>query len=178
MASAPPRAPPRLLDRADLVARDTLDAYVALGAGALVQTSAGVALRADFREHADRDRVAVLCGGGSGHEPAHVGFVGAGMLTGAVAGEVFASPSVARVFAALAEVGARAGTLLVVKNYTGDVSNFSQAARRAREELGLRVEMVVVADDAAEIEGIEGIEGAGEAGARPGARGLAGAVLV
>src|SRR5699024_9533086 len=95
------------------------------------------------RTDAQPDRVAVISGGGSGHEPAHAGFVGRGMLTAAVAGELFASPSVDAVYAAILAVTGPAGCLLIVKNYTGDRLNFGLAAERARQH-GLRVEMVVV----------------------------------
>jgi ATP-dependent dihydroxyacetone kinase len=103
-----------------------------------------VVLRADW----DRSRVALVSGGGSGHEPAHAGFVGQGMLTAAVCGEVFASPSVDAVLAAILAVTGEPGCLLIVKNYTGDRLNFGLAAERARA-LGLRVEMVIVDDDVA-----------------------------
>jgi dihydroxyacetone kinase len=92
--------------------------------------------------------VAVISGGGSGHEPAHVGYVAEGLLTAAVCGDVFASPSVDAVLAAILAVTGEAGCLLVVKNYTGDRLNFGLAAERARA-LGRRVEMVVVSDDIA-----------------------------
>ncbi len=108
-----------------------------------------VVLRADWdRADQGRDRVAVVSGGGAGHEPAHAGFVGPGLLTAAVSGEVFASPSVDAVLAALLAVTGEAGCLLVVKNYTGDRLNFGLAAERARAA-GLRMEMVVVGDDIA-----------------------------
>jgi dihydroxyacetone kinase len=92
--------------------------------------------------------VALVSGGGSGHEPAHAGFVGEGMLTAAVCGEVFASPSVEAVLAGILAVTGDAGCLLIVKNYTGDRLNFGLAAERARA-LGRKVEMVVVDDDIA-----------------------------
>ncbi len=90
--------------------------------------------------------MAVISGGGSGHEPAHAGYVGPGMLAAAVAGSVFTSPSVDAVLAAIRAVTGPAGALLVVKNYTGDRLNFGLAAELARGE-GLAVELVVVADD-------------------------------
>ena len=93
-------------------------------------------------------KVAVISGGGSGHEPAHAGFVGKGMLTAAVCGEVFASPSFDAVLAAILAVTGKAGCLLIVPNYTGDRINFGLAAERARS-LGKRVEMVIVNDDIA-----------------------------
>jgi dihydroxyacetone kinase len=95
-----------------------------------------------------RDRVALVSGGGSGHEPSHAGFVGRGMLTAAVCGDVFASPSVDAVLAGILAVTGPAGCLLIVKNYTGDRLNFGLAAERARAQ-GLRVRMVIVDDDVA-----------------------------
>ena len=92
--------------------------------------------------------VAVIAGGGSGHEPAHAGFVGPGLLTAAVCGEVFASPSVDAVFAAIMTVTGRGGCLLIFKNYTGDRLNFGLAAERARAH-GKKVEVVIVRDDIA-----------------------------
>ena len=100
------------------------------------------------RTDADPSRVALVSGGGSGHEPAHAGFVGRGMLTAAVCGEVFASPSVEAVLAGILAVTGDAGCLLIIKNYTGDRLNFGLAAERARA-LGKRVETVFVADDVA-----------------------------
>lgn len=90
--------------------------------------------------------VAVLSGGGSGHEPAHAGYVGKGMLTAAIAGDVFTSPSVDAVLAAIVATAGPAGALLIVKNYTGDRLNFGLAAELARER-GIPVEVVTVADD-------------------------------
>lgn len=103
-----------------------------------------VVLRADW----DKSKVSVISGGGAGHEPAHAGFVGMGMLTAAVSGEIFASPSVEAVLAAIRAVTGPAGCLLIVKNYTGDRLNFGLAAEKARAE-GFHVEMVIVADDIA-----------------------------
>ena len=96
----------------------------------------------------DKTKVALVSGGGSGHEPAHVGFVGRGMLTAAVCGDVFASPSVDAVVAGILAVTGPEGCLLIVKNYTGDRLNFGLAAERARA-LGLKVGMVIVDDDIA-----------------------------
>ncbi len=92
----------------------------------------------------------LLCtsGGGSGHEPAHAGFVGTGMLTAAVCGEVFASPSIDAVFAAIMAVTGTGGCLLIINNYTGDRLNFGLALERARS-LGKKVEVVIVKDDIA-----------------------------
>ncbi len=103
-----------------------------------------VILRADW----DKSKVAIISGGGAGHEPSHAGFVGKGMLTAAVSGEIFASPSVDAVLTAIRAVTGPKGALLIVKNYTGDRLNFGLAAEKARAE-GFDVEMVIVADDIA-----------------------------
>ncbi|MBT2641676.1 dihydroxyacetone kinase subunit DhaK [Bacillus sp. ISL-41] len=93
-------------------------------------------------------KVGIISGGGSGHEPAHGGYVGKGMLDGAVAGEVFTSPTPDQVFEAIKAVDGSKGVLLVIKNYTGDVMNFEMAAELAEAE-GISVEKVIVNDDAA-----------------------------
>ncbi|MCR3721603.1 MULTISPECIES: dihydroxyacetone kinase subunit DhaK [Prauserella salsuginis group] len=93
-------------------------------------------------------KVAVISGGGSGHEPLHTGFVGAGMLDAAVPGPVFTSPTPDAVQAAVSATTGQAGALLVVKNYTGDVLNFETAAELAAAE-GLDVRSVVIDDDVA-----------------------------
>ncbi|WP_314646165.1 dihydroxyacetone kinase subunit DhaK [uncultured Microbacterium sp.] len=93
-------------------------------------------------------KVAVVSGGGSGHEPLHGGYVGVGMLDAAVAGEVFTSPTPDRVQAATKAVDRGAGVLHIVKNYTGDVLNFEMAAELAAME-GIEVGTVVVDDDVA-----------------------------
>lgn len=122
----------------------------------------GVRLAID--RHFKNDRVAVLSGGGAGHEPAHAGFVGEGMLAGAIVGDIFTSPSVEAVLAAIRETCGAAGCLLIIKNYTGDRLNFGLAAERAARE-GYNVRTVIVADDISLPEAVQ-------------ARGLAGTVLV
>ena len=105
--------------------------------------------RVIFRAEPTRPgKVAVISGGGSGHEPLHSGFVGVGMLDAACAGQVFTSPTPDQMLAATVGTDAGAGVLHVVKNYTGDVMNFEMAAELAVEQ-GVRVETVVVADDVA-----------------------------
>ena len=105
--------------------------------------------RVIFRAEPTRaGKVAVISGGGSGHEPLHGGFVGVGMLDAACAGQVFTSPTPDQMLAATVGTDAGAGVLHVVKNYTGDVMNFEMAAELASEQ-GVRVETVVVADDVA-----------------------------
>ena len=103
-------------------------------------------IRVVIRKDWDKSKVALISGGGAGHEPAHAGFVGEGMLTAAVCGDVFASPSVEAVLNAILYVTGEAGCLLIVKNYTGDRLNFGLAAEKAKK-LGLKVEMVIVNDD-------------------------------
>ena len=93
-------------------------------------------------------KVALISGGGSGHEPAHAGYVGKGMLDAAVAGAVFTSPTPDQVFEGIKEIATDQGVLMIVKNYTGDVMNFEMAADMARDE-GIKVDEVVVNDDVA-----------------------------
>lgn len=114
----------------------------------LVKLDIDPAIRIVARGDWDKSRVAVISGGGSGHEPAHAGFVGKGMLTAAVCGDLFASPSVDAVLNAIVAVTGERGCLLIVKNYTGDRLNFGLAAEKAKR-YGLKVEMVIVADDIA-----------------------------
>ena len=136
-------------NRRESIVTEALDGFLrTIGAGDLARLDGypeiKVALRADW----DKTRVSVVSGGGAGHEPSHAGFVGMGMLTAAVSGEIFASPSVEAVLAAIRAVTGPAGCLLIVKNYTGDRLNFGLAAEKA-SAAGLRVEMVIVADDIA-----------------------------
>lgn len=131
----------------DLV-KEAIDGLLACSGGALARLDGYPHIKVVYRTDWDRSRVALISGGGSGHEPAHAGFVGPGMLTAAVCGEVFASPSVDAVLAGILAVTGEAGCLLIVKNYTGDRLNFGLAVERARA-LGRRVEMVVVDDDIA-----------------------------
>ncbi|WP_294464317.1 dihydroxyacetone kinase subunit DhaK [uncultured Anaerofustis sp.] len=100
------------------------------------------------RSEKKKDKVALISGGGSGHEPAHAGYVGYGMLDGAVAGPVFTSPTPDQIYEAVKAVDDGKGTLLVIKNYTGDIMNFDMAAEMAAME-GIEVEQVVVNDDVA-----------------------------
>lgn len=128
---------------------DTVDEMIeALARTRPVRVSRTAGVRSVVRTDADETTVAVVSGGGSGHEPAHAGLVGDGLLSAAVCGDFFASPSVEAVLATIREVTGDAGCLLVVKNYTGDRLNFGLAAERARAE-GLAVEVVTVADDVA-----------------------------
>ena len=148
------------------IVREMLEGQVALNAAQTLLEGENVVLRADLGPPGSA-QVAIISGGGSGHEPAHAGYVGAGMLHAAVAGDVFTSPSTDAVLAAIRAASGPAGALLVVKNYTGDRLNFGLAAEMARAE-GIAVEAVVVADDVALRDTVEPAR----------RRGIAGTVLV
>jgi len=137
----------KLINDPKSVVREMLEGLVAQVPGCALLQNENVIVRNPLPVPDERV-VAVVSGGGSGHEPAHAGFVGAGMLTAAVAGDVFTSPSADAVLTALQTVAGPAGAVLIVKNYTGDRLNFGLAAEMARG-LGIPIEVVVVADDAA-----------------------------
>ena len=148
------------------VVEEMLQGLVVLQPGSARLLGHKVMVRADAAAVRDR-QVAIISGGGSGHEPAHAGYIGAGMLSAAVLGEIFTSPSSDSIFAAIQSVSGKPGTLLVVKNYTGDRLNFGLAAEMARAQ-GISIEMVIVDDDVA-------LKGTGLATS---ARGLAGTVFI
>jgi len=112
-------------------------------------------------------KVGIISGGGSGHEPAHAGYIGKGMLDAAVVGEVFTSPTPDQILAAIKEVDSGVGVFMIIKNYTGDVLNFEMAAELAEAE-GIQVEKVIVDDDVA-------VE---DSSFTTGRRGIAGTVFV
>ena len=115
----------------------------------------------------NEQKVSLISGGGSGHEPAHAGFVGQGMLDAAVCGDVFASPSQIQVYHAIKASAGRKGVLMIVKNYSGDIMNFKNGAALAQEE-GIQVDYVRVDDDIAVEDSLYTV----------GRRGVAGTVLV
>ena len=137
----------KLLNDPRHVVREMLEGLCDLHPGLALLAGEDVVVRAGLPSPEARP-VAVISGGGAGHEPAHAGYVGPGMLAGAIAGDVFTSPSVDAVLAGIRAAAGPAGALLVVKNYTGDRLNFGLAAELARAE-GIPVEVVVVADDVA-----------------------------
>lgn len=139
---------PQFINAREDAVTEAIEGIVAASGGRLARLDGYPFVRVVVRRGWDRSRVALVSGGGSGHEPAHAGFVGEGMLAAAVCGDVFASPSVEAVLAGILAVTGEAGCLLVVKNYTGDRLNFGLAAERARA-FGLKVSMVVVQDDVA-----------------------------
>jgi dihydroxyacetone kinase len=127
---------------------DAINGTIAASGGKLARLDGYPHIRVVVRSDWDKSKVALVSGGGSGHEPAHAGFVGAGMLTAAVCGDVFASPSADAILAGILAVTGPAGCLLIVKNYTGDRLNFGLAAERARA-FGHKVSMVILDDDVA-----------------------------
>jgi dihydroxyacetone kinase-like protein len=136
----------KLINRPEDVVRESLAGLAAAHPGLLrVDLEAQIVVRADAPR---AGKVALVSGGGSGHEPLHGGFVGPGMLDAACPGAVFTSPVPDQVLAAARAVDGGAGTVLVVKNYTGDVMNFRLAAEMAEDE-GLAVASVVIDDDVA-----------------------------
>ncbi len=130
------------------IVQEAINGLIEVSGGKLARLDGYPHIRVVLRTDWDRSNVALISGGGSGHEPAHAGFVGQGLLTAAVCGDVFASPSVDAVLAGILAVTGDAGCLLIVKNYTGDRLNFGLAAERARA-FGLKVSMVIVDDDIA-----------------------------
>ena len=156
----------KLINRPESVVAEMVNGLLAVYPGLSRLSNHYVLVRSDIEEVRER-QIALISGGGSGHEPAHAGYVGAGMLSAAVAGEVFTSPSAESVLAAIRATAGRPGALLLVKNYTGDRLNFGLAAEMARAE-GMLVETVVVADDVALAATEE----------HAGRRGIAGTVLV
>ena len=156
----------KLINNPRRVVREMLEGLADLNPAQALLEAEDVILLADLPPAAQRP-VVVLSGGGAGHEPAHAGYVGPGMLAAAVAGDVFTSPSVDAVLAGLRAAAGPAGALLVVKNYTGDRLNFGLAAELAAAE-GIPTEVVVVADDVALRDTVEPAR----------RRGIAGTVLV
>ena len=137
----------KLINAADAVVADALAGMAAAHPDALrVDLGRRIVYRATPK---DEGRVAIVSGGGSGHEPLHGGFVGTGMLDAACAGEIFTSPVPDQIAAATAAVDRGAGVLHIVKNYTGDVMNFEMAAELVAAESGIPVATVVTADDVA-----------------------------
>lgn len=119
------------------------------------------------KKEINANKVSLISGGGSGHEPAHAGFVGRGMLDAAVCGDVFASPSQVQVYNAIKKCATDKGVLLIVKNYSGDCMNFNNAMSDAQED-GIKVDAVYVNDDIAVKDSLYTV----------GRRGVAGTVLV
>lgn len=138
----------QFINTKETLVTEAIDGMLRTAGGRLARLDGYPHIKVVVRTDWDRSKVALVSGGGSGHEPSHAGLIGQGMLTAAVCGDVFASPSVDAVLAGILAVTGKAGCLLIVKNYTGDRLNFGLAAERARA-FGLKVDMVVVDDDIA-----------------------------
>ena len=136
----------KLINDPETVVADALAGIAAAHPELRVDHKSKVVYRADAPVGG---KVALVSGGGSGHEPLHSGFVGPGMLDAACTGEVFTSPTPDQVHSATRAVDGGAGVVHIVKNYTGDIMNFAMAAELAAEERGLKVETVVTNDDVA-----------------------------
>src|SRR5213078_4191989 len=130
----------KLINGADTVLEESLDGFAAAHADILLLGAERKFVR---RRTLKPGKVALLSGGGSGHEPLHAGFVGRGMLDAACAGQVFTSPTPDQMPAAAEAVHADRGVLFIVKNYAGDMMNFQMAA----EMMELENAMVIVNDD-------------------------------
>lgn len=136
------------MDKRDNLVSDSLDGAVVVGNGQLKRLDHNAPTPVAVRTNLNPHHVALVSGGGAGHEPSHAGFVGEGLLSAAVCGDIFASPSVDAVLTGILAATGEAGCLLIIMNYTGDRLNFGLAAERARD-MGHEVEMVVVGDDIA-----------------------------
>src|SRR5689334_2712853 len=135
----------KLINDPENVVADALRGLAAAHPSLRVDPENGTVVRADGPRPG---RVALVSGGGSGHEPLHAGFVGHGMLDAACCGQVFTSPVPDQIIAATMAVNGGAGVLHIVKNYTGDVLNFRMAAELAEDE-DIEVASVIVNDDVA-----------------------------
>ena len=135
----------KLINKTEDIVSEMLEGMVAAH-GDLLEKVEGFSILK--RKDLSGNKVRLISGGGSGHEPSHGGFVGKGMLDAAIAGEVFTSPTVDQVYKAMEEVHSDAGCLLIIKNYSGDIMNF-EMAREMAEAGNLKVEQVVVNDDVA-----------------------------
>jgi len=156
----------KFINRPEDAVEEMLQGFTILSPGSERLPGHRVMVRADAEQIRDK-QVAIISGGGSGHEPAHAGYIGAGMLSAGVFGEVFTSPDTDSIFEAIKTVAGKPGAILVVKNYTGDRLNFGLAAEMARSE-GIPVGMIIVDDDVA----------LNRTTSATGARGLAGTIFV
>ena len=154
----------KLINKLDDVEREMIEGLVKAAPEKLQKLAEGnIVVRAQKK----KDHVALVSGGGSGHEPAHGGYVGTGMLDCAVAGAVFSSPPPDQIYEGIKAVATKNGVLCIVKNYTGDVLNFEMAIDMAKEE-NIEADYVVVNDDVAVKDSLY----------TTGRRGVAGTVLV
>lgn len=154
----------KLINKVDDVVGEQLAGFVLAHPGLRLSSDPRYVIRSDAPV---AGKVSLVSGGGSGHEPMHAGFVGAGMLDGAVPGEVFSSPTPDQVLGCVEAVSGEAGVLVLIKNYTGDVLNFETAVELAHE-MGVKVAAVLIDEDVAVKDSLY----------TAGRRGVAGTVLV
>ncbi|MFE6169775.1 dihydroxyacetone kinase subunit DhaK [Viridibacillus arvi] len=153
----------KIINQPEQVLVDMLAGYKLVHDDVTFLEDTHVITRAQFTS----DKVGIISGGGSGHEPAHAGFVGLGMLDAAVCGHVFTSPTPDQVFSAIKAADQGSGVFLVIKNYSGDCMNFEMAKDLAELE-GIAVDYVIVNDDVAVF----------DSSYTEGRRGVAGTILV
>lgn len=159
----------KLINSAETCVRDSLEGFVAVNVGLKLVDNANIVIRHDLEEIKRSKKVTLISGGGSGHEPAMAGYVGLGMLSACVQGEIFTSPPAAIILNCIRIVAQNnpAGTLVILLNYTGDRLNFGLAVERAKLE-GLLVETLIVNEDCALVSKDK----------TAGRRGLCGAILI
>jgi dihydroxyacetone kinase len=133
----------KLMNNPDTIVRESLLGLALSNSSLLLLPNANTIIRSQI----DQSTVSIICGGGSGHEPAHAGFVGSGLLTGAICGNVFASPSYQDIVNGIYHCRSSAGILLIIKNYTGDIVNFRLAKKICQQRFNLKIASLIVADD-------------------------------
>ena len=153
----------KIINKAETLVREMCSGIAAANASLTFDTKYKIISKKEI----DKDKITLISGGGSGHEPAHAGFVGMGMLDAAVCGDVFASPSQVQVYQAIKKCSGSKGTLLIIKNYSGDIMNFTNGMYMAKDE-GIDVDYVKVDDDIAVVDSLYTV----------GRRGVAGTVFV
>lgn len=154
----------KLINQVEKIVEEAIEGIVASAPNKLAKVDG---YNVVYSKTFNKQNVALISGGGSGHEPAHAGYVGDGMLSAAVAGEIFTSPTPDMIQAAINACDSQKGSLLIIKNYTGDVMNFQMAAEMSQAE-NRQVDFVIVADDVSLINNQSST----------GMRGIAGTVLV
>eukprot|EP00112_Aurelia_sp_Birch-Aquarium-sp1_P015380 Seg3402.1 transcript_id=Seg3402.1/GoldUCD/mRNA.D3Y31 product="Triokinase/FMN cyclase" protein_id=Seg3402.1/GoldUCD/D3Y31 len=138
----------KLVNRPETAVDDCLVGFVLSNKNVKLVKKHRMVVRGDRSDLIRKGQVCLISGGGSGHEPSQAGFVGKGMLTAAVCGDIFASPPPASILECIKICSTTGGILLIVTNYTGDRLNFGRAAEQAKQK-GINIEMVIVDDDSA-----------------------------
>ena len=157
----------KIINKTEDIVPEMISGLVKANSDLVKQIEGTTAVVRNDSKFAEEKQVGVVSGGGSGHEPLHAGYVGDGMLSAAVAGEVFTSPTPDQIYEAIKAVDQGLGVLLIVKNYSGDVMNFDMAKEMAEAD-DIKIKTIVVDDDIS-VENSEFTQGK---------RGVAGTVLV